>query len=180
MRLSRDDCVLAVIDIQDRLFPAIADADAVLDRARLVGRAATRLGVPVIVTEQYPKGLGPTLPAMREAVPGAWRVEKTWFSAAADPMAAPAFDNGPRHTAVLVGTEAHVCVLQTAMDLKAAGRRVVMVADAVGSRVPADKAAALDRARSQGIEIVTAEMAAFEWLERSATAEFKDVITWIR
>lgn len=180
MRLSRDDCVLAVIDIQDRLFPAIADGDAMLDRARLVGRAATRLAVPVIVTEQYPKGLGPTLPTMLEAVPGAWRVEKTWFSGAADPGAAPAFDNGPRRTVVLVGSEAHVCVLQTAMDLKAAGRRVVMVADAVGSRLPANTDAALARARTLGIEVVTAEMVVFEWLERAATPEFKDVIKWIR
>lgn len=180
MRLSRADCVLAVIDVQERLFPAIHAGAELLDRAQLIGQAATRLSIPVIVTEQYAKGLGPTVPAMLEAVPGAWRVEKTWFSAPADPVAAAAFDNGPRQTVVLIGTEAHVCVLQTAMDLKKAGRRVVMVADAVGSRHVSDRERALERAQAMGIEVVTAEMVVFEWLGEAGTPEFRDMLPWIR
>lgn len=165
---------LLVIDLQQRLLPAIAAGDEVLAGATWLCRLAQMLEVPVVVSEQYPKGLGATLPSLRELTQQAQYVEKLCFSAAADNT----LDNtalSERQQLVICGTETHVCVLQTAMQLQQAGKQVFIVEEAVGSRSPRNKQLALERMARAGIEIVSGEMVAFEWLRRAGTEQFRQV-----
>jgi len=163
--------VLLLTDLQERLVPALDDGPAVVERAVRLAEAARLLEVPVRATEQYPAGLGPTVPPLAgypQAV-----MSKTTFSAAGDPGFAALLPAGG--DVVVAGVEAHVCVLQTVLDLLAAGRRVVWAADATGSRDPADREVAIDRARRHGAEIVTSEMVLFEWLRDAKHPSFKEV-----
>lgn len=192
MLIHPERSTLLVIDIQERLQPAIDQGEAVLANAQWLLRVAQRIGVPVICTEQYPRGIGPTVPALRQLLPDSAVVEKIHFSAVAECagglagqggegaagddgggiFAAP---GGDRRQFVVVGTESHVCVLQTVLDLLAAGRRVFVVNEAVGSRRASDKALALERMRRHGADIVSREMVAFEWLQRAGTDLFRSV-----
>ena len=177
MVLSPDGAVLLLIDLQERLLPVIADHEVVVARAVRLAEAATLLGVPVRATEQNPAGLGTTVPPLAgypEAV-----LAKTTFSAAGNPRLSALLPAGSGEI-VVAGCEAHVCVLQTVLDLLASGRRVVWVADATGSRDPADRAAAIDRARQHGAEIVTSEMVLFEWLRDARHPRFREVHKLLR
>lgn len=177
--LRRDRSALVVIDMQERLMPAIAEGDAVTHAAGILIEAARHLEVPVVVTEQYPKGLGRTVDAISGRLPNnAAVVEKMTFSAARNRDFASqidAFKSEGRDRIVVCGVESHVCVMQTAADLDAQGHTLHVVVDACGSRAPASKDAALARFGALGISRVTAEMALFEWLEAAGTAEFKAV-----
>lgn len=165
---------LLIVDVQERLLPAIADGQTILDNCVWLARLATRLKVPVVVSEQYPAGLGATIAPLREALDDAHFVEKTHFSCVSDGcLSSTAID--VRRQVVVVGTEAHVCVMQTVLELRWQGKEVFLVEDAVGSRKPADKQAALARMRAHGVEVVTREMVAFEWLKRSATDLFREI-----
>ena len=159
--------------------PAIAEGEAVTHAAGILIEAARQLEVPVVVTEQYPKGLGPTVDTIASRLPnGAAVVEKMTFSAARNYDFASKIDDfkaGGRDNVVICGVESHVCVMQTAADLDAQGYTVHIVADACGSRAPASKDAALARFGAFGISRVTTEMALFEWLEVAGTPEFKAV-----
>ena len=165
---------LLLIDLQQRLHPAIHEGEQVLEHSLWLTRVAQRVGVPVICTEQYPQGLGATLPALRALLPDSALVEKIHFSALAEGGMGVAA-GGERGQFVVAGTEAHVCVLQTVLDLLDAGRRVFVVEEAVGSRRPSDKALALERMRRNGADIVSREMVAFEWLRRAGTEVFRQV-----
>lgn len=174
MLIERDRSALLVVDIQERLLPHIHEGKTVLDNAVWLVKIAQRLGVPVMVSEQYPKGIGPTVAVLRGLTPAEAIVEKLHFSCAA----AKCLDGLPgseRPQVVVVGTESHVCVQQTALGLKGQGREVFVVADAVGSRKPLDKELALARMRSHGIDIVSREMVAFEWLKQAGTDEFREI-----
>ena len=164
-QLSAERSGLLVVDLQKKLMPAIADADTVLANAARLVTAATRLDVPVHATEQNPTGLGGTVDAVAALLPTP-AVAKTSF--AAD----DALDAG---TVVVSGCEAHVCVLQTVLALRARGRDVAVVADAVGSRTELSRERALDRMRAHGVDVVTTEMVLFEWLGTSENAVFRDV-----
>ncbi|MFV2093226.1 MAG: isochorismatase family protein, partial [Hyphomicrobiales bacterium] len=141
-------------------------------------QSATMLEIPVLISEQYPKGLGSTVPDIVSAAPSAQIFAKMTFSCARDPAlteAVKVLRTGNRNQIIICGIEAHVCVAQTALDLVASGAEVFVVADAVASRRPSDMHAALERFRSAGISIVTSEMVVFEWLEKAGTDEFKAV-----
>jgi nicotinamidase-related amidase len=172
MLLSAQRSVLLLIDLQQRLMPAIYDADTVAARAARLAEAAMLLDVPVIATEQYPAGLGPTI----ESLAGYPRatLAKTTFSAAADPGFEALLPPGTREV-VIGGVETHVCVLQTALELLGSRHRVILAADAAGSRDPADHNAAVERARQHGVEVVTSEMVLFEWLRDSRHPGFRQV-----
>lgn len=171
---------LVVIDIQERLAPAIADGPQATRNARRLLTAAERLAIPILVTEQYVRGLGPTVDALRP-LPAAARVrEKIHFSAAREPEILAALADPARPQLILAGMETHVCVLQSALGLLAAGHPVFVVADASGSRTPANHAAGLDRLRAAGAGIVTTEMVLFEWLQRAATDDFRALLPLIR
>jgi nicotinamidase-related amidase len=175
--VTTDGAVLLLIDLQQRLVPAICDNETMIARAVRLAEAAQLLGVPVRATEQYPAGLGPTV-APLAAYPQAV-LAKTTFSATGDPGFAELLPAGASQI-ILAGCEAHVCVLQTALGLLASGHRVIVAADAVGSRDPADRTAGIDRARQNGAEIVTSEMVLFEWLRDAQHPKFHEVQKLLR
>lgn len=174
MLMDRENSVLAVIDIQERLLPHMHDAQGVLASAMWLVRLAGRLAVPTMASEQYPRGLGRTHGELLALLQPATVVDKLHFSCAA----AKCFEGltgASRRQVVVCGIEAHVCVLQTVLELRAAGRDVFVVADAVSSRRAQDRELALARMRAHGAEIVSREMVAFEWLKQAGTDEFRAV-----
>jgi len=177
MLCSAADSALVVIDIQERLAPAIHDTDRVVAAAGWLMDVAAQLKVPIHLTEQYPRGLGATVAALRTRADAAQIHQKMHFSWW---RAGGVADILTRGQVMLAGTEAHVCVLQTALDLRAAGYQVFVVEDAVGSRRLADKQCGLERMRAAGCTIVTREMVAFEWLEQAGTDAFRAVQPMLR
>jgi nicotinamidase-related amidase len=180
MLLDADKSVLCVIDVQERLAPATAEPDQVVERTALLMAAAARLDVPILISEQYPKGLGPTVETLSELAPAGAIHPKVHFSCTDDPGYRARLDGLGRGQAVLTGMEAHVCVLQTALGAQTAGYQVAVVADAVTSRDPGNKAAALQRLAANGIEIVTAEMVVFEWLKVAGSDAFRELSKLIK
>ena len=174
MLLTAAGTVLLLVDFQQRLVPAIHDGETVVARAVRLAEAAQLLGVPVCATEQYPAGLGPTVAELAGHPQNV--VAKTRFSGVADPTLLPP----TAREVVVTGVEAHVCVLQTVAELLESEHRVVVVADAVGSRDPADRDAALERMRGHGAEVVTSEMVLFEWLRDSTHPRFREVQKLLR
>ncbi|MDD5249029.1 MAG: hydrolase [Rhodocyclaceae bacterium] len=174
MLMNARDSALLVVDVQERLLPHVHDWQRLLENVQWLVKVAQKLDVPVMASEQYPKGIGRTHADVAALLPAGATVEKLHFSCVAaqclTPLAASA-----RRQVVVCGIESHVCVLQTVLDLKRQGKEVFVVADAVGSRSPADKSLALERMRAHGIDIVSREMVAFEWLHEAATPVFKEI-----
>lgn len=169
------DSLLAVIDMQDAFAPTIADWGAITARIAFLLKAAAELQVPVAVSEQYRKGLGPTIAELAQLMPDAQAraVDKTVFACTGSAPWMAQLEETGRKTVVVTGIEAHVCVLQTSLSLKALGYNVFVVADAISARDPASRLLALQRLERHGVEIVDAEMVFFEWLRRSGTPQFK-------
>ena len=179
--IQRGTSFVLMIDIQKRLAPAIDRGDAIIKRNQWLLEVANELSVPVLATEQYPKGLGHTVDELQAALSHAIVLEKTHFSAVAESTIAAKLKGLNRPQVIVTGTETHVCVLQTAIDMQGAGFQVFVVADAVGSRTAENKALALQRMRDAGCVVVSSEMVAFEWLQQSATDEFRHISkTYIR
>lgn len=174
MLMERANSSLLLVDVQEKLLPAMHEAVDVLNNTIWLTRIAQRLEIPVAATEQYPRGLGHTHPDLRALLAAEAVGEKLHFSCVAAGCL-PRLPGADRRQVVVCGIESHVCVLQTAMQLRAQGKDVFVVADCVSSRRPADKDLALARMRGQGIEVVSREMVAFEWLHQSGTAEFKEI-----
>lgn len=180
-RLRPENTLLLVIDVQERLAPLIADDARVRAKAAALAEGCRLLDVPLVVTEQYPKGLGRTVAHLQSAVEAAGGVlEKTAFSCAADEAIRARIEAAGRPNVLLAGIEAHICVLQTALDLLESGHDVYVVEDAVGARERVDKEAGLARARRAGATPATVEMALFELMGHSRHARFKDVQALIK
>lgn len=180
MLLNARDSFLLVVDVQEKLAPAVADNAALVARIALLMRAARRLEVPLLVSEHYPQGIGRTLPALAELAPEGAIFEKISFSCLRQegvPARVAGLDRGQ---AVVCGLESHVCVLQSALSLLEAGYRVYLIEDATGSRHAVDRAAALRRVERAGGTLVTAEMVVFEWLERGDHAAFRELLALIK
>jgi nicotinamidase-related amidase len=173
--LARDDSILLLVDVQERLLPIIRDAAAVEANLVRLARGARLLSVPLLVSEQYPKGLGPTVPALRTAAGDAPVIQKTTFSCGAEPALVQAIRALDRGTVVVAGIEAHICVLQTALDLLARGFGVHVAADATGTRLEPNLRIGHDRAARAGAVITSVESVLFEWMGRSDIPEFKQV-----
>jgi nicotinamidase-related amidase len=177
VRLQRDRSVLLLIDLQQRLMPAIAGAEAVLRNARRLAETARLLEVPVLATEQNSAGLGGTATEVAELVDRT--LAKTYFDATRE-AAFGGFLPEDRPGIVVAGCEAHVCVLQTVIGLLGSGRSVTLVADAVGSRTEGNRDAALARAKAHGAELVTTEMVIFEWIETSDHPRFREALRLVK
>ncbi|MBN2751359.1 MAG: hydrolase [Rhodospirillaceae bacterium] len=176
MRITADRSCLVIVDVQERLAPVMGNPRKVIDGASRLVDAASRLEVPTLISEQYPKGLGPTMIDVREVMPDETvYVSKVSFSCLGEPVFVDKFEALNRRQVVVAGIELHVCVMQTALDLKAKGYDVFVVVDACGSRFPEDEEIAKLRLTATGIHLVTIEMVIFEWLERSGTPAFKTI-----
>lgn len=179
MLIRADDSALVVIDMQERLVPAMQAPARTIRNARTLLRAANAVGVPVLMTEQYPEGLGRTVPEIA-ALATTPPLRKMHFSCMEDPDFAAAFRALGRRQAVLAGMEAHICVVQTAASLLEAGIQVFVVSDASASRTLDSERACIDRLSAGGAGIVTTEMVVFEWLGRAGTPAFKELLPLIR
>jgi len=181
-RLCVDDTLLLVIDIQERLLPQIADGKNVADAAAKLIRAAGVLGVPIVATEQYPKGIGPTVACIRDAFPaGAFRpLEKLTFSCCGSEPIVAALAASGRTRILVVGIEAHVCVQQTVLDLLALGYLPFVCADAIGSRRALDREVAVERMRQAGAAVTTVESAVFELTYRAGTEAFREILKIVK
>ena len=166
---------LIIVDFQARLMPAIHDGPRLVANARRLVDAAGLLGVAVMLTEQNPAGLGATIPELAGSGPV---ITKMSFDACAEPCFLAALP--AKGDVVICGCEAHVCVGQTVLSLLAAGRRAVVVQDAIGSRAPESKEVAIARMERHGAEIVTTEMVVFEWLRSAEHPQFRPASRLIR
>ena len=178
--MNADSSQLLLIDIQEQLAPAILDGDGVVERAGILLDAAALLGVPHTVSEQYPKGLGPTVGSVLVKADPARVFDKVHFSCQADDRLARVLAAAGRPEIVVCGLEAHVCVLQTALGLLDAGYRVNVVADAIASRTAQNRDLAIARMREAGVQIVSTEMVVFEWLGTAGHPDFRAVSALVR
>lgn len=169
-----------IIDVQPRLAAAMPDRDRIVGNCSLLLNAAREIDVPVLASEQYPQGLGETVPTLAELIPSSQRLAKMEFSCLRNAELASRLETVAKEQVVLAGMEAHVCVLQTAFDLVGQGKDVFVVADAVGSRKPESKETALSRLAAAGAAIVTTEMVAFEWLGSASAPAFRTISKLIR
>ena len=175
MKIKAEDTAALIIDFQEKLVPAIADHDEIVAKAAIFAAGLKELGVPMSVTQQYTKGLGETVPAMKEAIGAFEPMEKTAFSA----MGCDAFVEWVKaqgkKTILVCGVEAHICVLQSIVDLIGEGYRVFIVADCVGSRVVYNKDYAIQRAVQEGAFVTTCEGALYEMTQGAGTPHFKAI-----
>ncbi len=172
----RSECQLLIIDMQEKVLAPIPVREQLVANCGKLIEAAKLFSVPVVITEQYPKGLGPTVSELRGRLSDITTPEKLRFSAVEAlnwGMAAERSDD--RFKVVVAGIEAHVCVLQTVLDLLICGYQVHVAADAIGSRGKLDWKLALKRMASSGAVITTTEAILFEWCETAGTAEFKQL-----
>jgi nicotinamidase-related amidase len=174
-RLKREDVVLVMIDFQERLMPAMRDHDDLEESVCKLVNGIRALDVPVLVTQQYTKGLGSTVPAIAEALGAFLPIEKTDFSAAGELNFLEALNETGKTSIILCGIETHVCVAQTALTLLELGYDVFLVEDAVSSRDKTDKKTAIKRMVQAGARPVTVEAVLFELLGTAKAVEFKEI-----
>lgn len=178
-----DNSVLVIIDVQERLAAAMSPGvrAGVMRNVSILLKAATLLGVPTLVTEQYPKGLGPTVAPVAEMLPGGTRrFEKTCFSCAGAASFSAALDESGRTQVILAGMEAHVCVLQSALELCAVRQGVFVIEDACCSRNREHHANAMHRLRAAGAVVANTESVVFEWLRDARHEQFKAISALLR
>lgn len=173
------DAVLLVVDYQDRLLPAIHEAEACVAAARRLIEAARVLDLPILLTEQYPAGLGRTCSTLLQVLADVPVIEKTLFSACV-PEVLDRLKALARPNIVVVGVEAHVCVQQTVLDLLREGYTVHLCADATGSRRPFDRDLAIERMRQAGAIVTSTESTIFELLGQAGTEAFKKVLKIVK
>lgn len=179
MLIRADESALVVIDMQDRLVPAMQAPARTIRNTRTLLAGANEMSVPVLMTEQYPQGLGHTVPELTPP-PGAQVLPKMHFSCMEDAGFAAAFRALGRRQAVLAGMEAHICVVQTAASMLEEGIEVFVVSDATASRTLDSEEACIRRLLAIGAGIVTTEMVVFEWLGRAGTPAFKAMLAHIK
>jgi nicotinamidase-related amidase len=173
--LKPDQTALILIDIQGKLAQLMHGREALFEQLARLIRGAKALGLPVLWLEQYPQGLGPTIPEVASLLPDARPVAKTSFSACGNADFLAQLSSAERRQVLLAGIEAHVCVYQTARDLLEAGYEVEVVADAVSSRTEANRQLGLQRMSDAGARLTSVEMALFELLRTAEAPAFKDI-----
>lgn len=175
LKVKKENTVFVAIDLQERLLPSMAEKEEVTEVCVRLARGIKALGVPAIVTQQYTKGLGATVEPFADALGEYTLIEKTDFSAMGVPEFEDALKATGRKSVVLCGVEAHVCVLETAIDLLEAGYNVFIVRDGVSSRKESDKECAMARAAAAGAAIVTYESVLFEMIGGAKAPGFKEI-----
>ena len=178
--LNKSECVLVVVDIQEKLLPAIYECQKVLERSVKIVKGALLLGVPVVFTQHYTKGLGETHSDLRGLIPEFSHVEKTQFNAFQELEFEEKIRDLKAETLIFAGTEAHICVCQTVLEGLHRGYGVHVLADAVGSRTTANKELSLARIRQAGGVISSTEMTLYEWIGRSDAEDFKEFLPLVK
>jgi nicotinamidase-related amidase len=173
--LSRDFAQLLVVDIQWKLFDIMTEEGRrnLLSQTPILCAAATELGLPMLATEQYPKGIGPTIPGVAEALGDAPIFEKIAFAATDEPAVMTRLTQNARKQVILCGMETHICVYQTALGLLHAGYDVHVVADATATRLPHSQTIGLNLMREAGCVVTSTETVLFQLLEKAGTDSFK-------
>jgi len=177
---SRKNALLLVIDMQERILPQIEDASNLTNNTIILIQCCKILNLPVLVTEQYPEGIGPTAAALSTDLGQYPKILKRTFSCCREPLFLKTLETAARKQIIIAGIETHVCVFQTAADLLQRGYAVQVAHDAVGSRTSANKEIGLARMRAKGVDITSVESVVFELLETSACAEFKQILRLIK
>jgi nicotinamidase-related amidase len=178
--LDSSDVVLCIIDYQEKLLPKIAGAEAILARGIRLIRFAREMDIPILLSEQYPKGLGRTVESVREAMGHVTLIEKLSFGCLGSAQYREALEATNRKQVLLAGVETHVCVLQTALAALESQYQVYLAADASGARHVYDHDIALRRLEREGATLVTAETAMFEMLREAGTPQFKRVLQIVK
>jgi len=179
--MNSSDSVLLVVDVQEKLWPYIANKEEVRNQCCILIQGAEALGVPILISEQYPKGLGPTLTELRAVQPKGARVfEKMSFGLLEEPSLVNEIKRLGRKQLVICGIESHVCILQSALMALEKGYNAAVVADAIGSREEANRQIALGRIRTAGALVVSTEMILFEWMRSAKHKVFKEISSLIK
>ena len=178
--IQKDAAALLVIDLQDNLLKKISVSEAIVAQTVKLIAFAHELDIPIVWTEQYPKGLGPTTESVAAALPDLSPLEKTSFGCFAAAGFAEALKETGRNQLLVAGIETHICVMQTVLPALEAGYEVYVVRDAVGSRQKSEWLAGLDRMARAGAELVTVEMAIFESVRQAGTPEFKKILPLVK
>ena len=173
--MDRNDTLFLVVDYQERLLPAMYDKEVVEDRVIRLAKGMKKMGIPHIVTQQYPKGIGQTVPEIAEAIGKFEPIDKTTFSCFGCGEFVSALEKADKGTIVIIGIEAHICLQQTVIDLLAKGYRVYIPADCVSSRSAYDKNWSLDRMAHAGAIVTTYEAILYELIRDSKAEEFKAI-----
>lgn len=180
MRIPVEQALGVIVDIQDRLFPHIDRKEELENRVQVLIKGLHVLEIPVVLTEQYTKGLGPTISSISEVLQAVEPIEKLCFSCCDEPRFQSALKEIGRSTVILAGIETHVCILQTSIDLIEAGYTPVVPADAVSSRKSSDKEIALLRIAAEGGIITTTESLLLELCRFAGTPVFKEISRMIK
>ena len=175
MRILPEQTQCMLIDLQERLLPAMSSREQCEERALLLAKGLKILDIPMLITQQYTKGLGMSVPGVYEAAGTQDFYDKRTFSCVQDEDIMSELKERGRKNVLVCGVEAHVCVLQTCIDLKALGYQPILVTDAIASRKESDKAIALQRAVQEGILLTTAESVLFELTVDSRHPKFKEI-----
>jgi nicotinamidase-related amidase len=175
MRIKKENTIGVVVDIQSRLYPIIHDHESLTHNTRILISGLKALKAPIVVTQQYTKGLGGTIPEIEEVLGEYKHIEKTSFSCCDEPRFNEDLALSSKMYVIVCGIETHVCVMQTVNDLIGQGYIPVVVEDCIGSRKPNDKRMAVERMRQSGAIITTYESILFELLKYSGTDEFREI-----
>ena len=179
--LDAENSFVLIIDVQEKLLNAVFNRTSLEKKAEIITKAANILNIPIIITEQYPKGLGYTIDGIRSVLPDDMvYFDKTAFSALENKEVFNKLEASSRKQAVLFGIETHICVSQTAAALINAGYEVHVIKDACGSRAELEYSAGLNRMKDNGAHIITTEIALFEWLKSAKHPDFKEIQSLIK
>ena len=180
--LQTEHCALIVVDIQEKLLPPIFNNDELVKNSQLLVRLANILKLPMIVTTQYVKGLGPTVPQVASLLANAQPIDKMQFGCFGSNEFRSALKAMPgnRNTLLVCGMEAHICVMQTVLGALNDGYLVHVASDAIGSRVRWNRDIGIDRMRAAGAVISTTEMMIYELLHASGTPQFKEMLPYLK
>jgi len=180
MRILAEESMAIIVDIQEKLLPVIKDSEECVRNVKLLLEGFKLLHIPFIVTQQYTRGLGMTIPEIRDMVDNFHYLDKISFSCYEDSRLKEEIDKLQKKNIILCGAEAHICVQQTAIDLRAAGYNVIAVTNCIGSRKTEDKAAALKRYEYEGIMVATYESLLFELTRKAGSDTFKAISALIK
>ncbi len=178
--ISREGTVLVVIDAQEKLLPHVPDKEQIVKNITKLIRFADIVKIPVLLTEQYPKGLGQTVPELKNLIPHVQPIERMEFSCLGSERFRESLTAVAARTLILSGLEAQICIVQTAIEGIAKGYRIYVVSDAVSSRRLEEKVIALERMGQNGAEIVSTEMLIYEVLRKAGTPEFKEALKLVK